>query len=114
MRRVLVYALIIAAILFLLLELYAATRWMGHAGGLGAAFDHFWDVLRSDWMAQIVVSDHLVIAGIALIALWLDAARRGWGVRRRIILGIVFIVLGSPALLAYIAWRINGQRAVPA
>jgi hypothetical protein len=29
-------------------------------------------------MVRIVVSDHLVIAGLILIGLWLDAARRKW------------------------------------
>jgi hypothetical protein len=40
--------------------------------------DHFWQGVHSGWMVRIVVSDHLAIAGLVLIGLWLDAARRKW------------------------------------
>lgn len=58
-------------------------------------------------MAQIVVSDHLVIAGSVLVAVWIDAGRLDWGTGRRIFLAVAFIGLGSPALLAYLAWRLG-------
>ena len=110
MRRTGVALLCLAALLFLSWEAYAAIRWVAEAGGLAPAFRHFWTALRSDWMAQIVVSDHLVIAGMVLIGLWLDAARIGWEVWQRLTLALAFIALGTPALLTYMAWRL-GTRA---
>ena len=78
---------------------------MAQTGGLYAAPGHLWDTIRSDWMALIVVSDHLVIAGTVLIALLVDAGRLGWSVAGRGALAAAFIGLGTPALLAYLAWR---------
>lgn len=80
MRRTVVTLLCTVALLFLLWEAYAAIRWVAEAGTLAWAFDHFWSALQSDWMAKIVVSDHLFIAGTVLVALWSDAERIDWGV----------------------------------
>jgi uncharacterized membrane protein len=99
--------LLAGAAFFLLWELYATVRWVREAGGIGNAFDHLYRTLRSDWMAQIVVSDHLVIAATVLVTLWIDAGRFGWKTGRRIFLALAFIGLGSPTLLAYLAWRLG-------
>lgn len=113
MRRTVVTLLCTVALLFLLWEAYAAIRWVAEAGTLAWAFDHFWSALQSDWMAKIVVSDHLFIAGTVLVALWSDAERIDWGVWRRLALALAFIALGTPALLTYIAWRLGTRsRAV--
>jgi hypothetical protein len=100
-------ALIALAALFLTWEIFAVTRWIRQAGGIGSGFRHLWVALRSDWMALIVVSDHLVIAGTVLVLLLLDAANQGWRMSRLILLVVGFIGLGSPTLLLYIAWRMK-------
>jgi hypothetical protein len=107
MRSTVRAGLIILALFFLGWELYAFLHWLRQTGGLGQGFEHLWRTLRSDWMALIVVSDHLVIAGTVLIAIWLDAKRLGWQLSRRILLALAFIALGSPALLLYLAWRLG-------
>jgi hypothetical protein len=107
MTRALRGALIVLAILFLGWELVGAVQWLREADGVGAGFAHLWQALRSDWMALIVVSDHLVIAGAVLLGLWLDAGRLGWPLGRRLLLSLAFVALGSPALLAYVAWRLG-------
>jgi len=107
MRQLLRLLLVASAFFFLIWEAYAALRWIGQAGGIRPAAAHFWNTLRSDWMTLIVVSDHLVIAGAVLIALWVDATRLGWLLRRRVLLTIAFVGLGSPTLLVYLAWRIG-------
>lgn len=107
MRRLVRSVLTALAALFLAWEIYAAVRWVREAGGVGRAFEHFWASLSSDWMALIVVSDHLVIAGAVLIALWIDATRLGWLLRQRVCMAIAFVALGSPALLIYVAWRMG-------
>ena len=107
MRRVLPALLVALAVLFLAWELIAVVQWIRQSGGLGSGFRHFGQAIGSDWMARIVVSDHLVIAGTVLIALWLDAARLGWRLGMQVILAVGFIGLGSPTLLLYLAWRLR-------
>jgi hypothetical protein len=107
MRQLIRFVLVASALLFLVWEVYAAVRWVTTAGGIGPAFDHWWSSQRSDWMALIVLSDHAVIAGTVLIALWIDAGRLGWLFRRRVLLAAAFVALGSPTLLVYLAWRIG-------
>jgi hypothetical protein len=99
--------LLVLAFAFLLWELVAVILWVRQSGGLPHAPGHFWRALRSDWMALLVVSDHIVVAGTVLIALWIDAKRVGWRLSRRFGLGAAFIALGSPAMLAYLAWRLK-------
>ncbi|HYC31334.1 MAG TPA: hypothetical protein VEB59_03545 [Gemmatimonadales bacterium] len=107
--------LLVLAALFLGWELVATVLWLGQTGGIGEGFAHLWQALRSDWMALIVVSDHLLVAGTVLIGLWLDTRRLGWRLARRLLLAVAFVALGSPALLAYLAWRMGrGDRAAVA
>jgi hypothetical protein len=97
--------LVALAVLFLVWELLAVILWAHQSGGLGHAPKHFWRALRSDWMALLVVSDHLAVAGVVLVALWRDAIAKRWPLAGRFALAAAFIVLGSPALLMYLAWR---------
>lgn len=100
-------ALLISAVLFLAWELFGAVQWFRQTGGFSPGFDHLWQTLRTDWMALLVVSDHLVIASTVLVGLWLDATRLGWRVSRRLLLALAFVALGSPTLLTYLAWRMG-------
>jgi hypothetical protein len=99
--------LLVLAFAFLMWELIAVILWVRQSGGLPHAPGHFWQTLRSDWMALLVVSDHLVVAGTVLVALWIDAKRVGWRLARRSGLVVAFVALGSPAMLAYLAWRLK-------
>ena len=86
-------------------ELTGALLWIHDAGSVGTAAAQTWDRLSSDWFLLIVVTDHLVIAGVALLWVLSDSARRGWSVGKRLALVAVFIGLGTPALLGYLAQR---------
>ena len=117
MRQEIRGALVGIAIAFLAWEAYGAFRWAVDAGGLGAAARQFWEGLRGDWMLLIVITDHLLLAGIALVILWGDAARQAWTPAHRALLAVAFIALGSPVVLGYLAWRLAkapGIRADPA
>jgi hypothetical protein len=114
MRGIVRRALLIGAVLFLAWELFGAVQWLRQTGGVGPGSDHLWQTLRSDWMALIVVSDHLVIATAVLVGLWLDATSLGWRVSRRLLLALAFVALGSPTLLAYLAWRMGRGEPVGA
>jgi hypothetical protein len=107
MRHRIRAALVMLAIAFLLWEAYGAFRWVVDAGGLGPAARHFWVSLRDEWMLLIVVSDHLLLAGIALVILWVDATRLALTVAHRALLAVAFIALGSPIVLGYLAWRLG-------
>ena len=99
----------VAAGAFLLWEAFGAARWVGAAGGIGVAFGHLWRTIRSDWMALVVVTDHLVIAACALLWMWRDAAGRGWPAGRPLGWAALFVALGWPRLLAFLPQR--GARA---
>ena len=100
--------LLVLALAFLAWELVVVSLWVRQSGGLPKAPGHFWHQLRSDWMALLVVSDHLVVASAVLVGLWLDAKRVGWNLSHRLGLAIAFVVLGSPAMLLYLSWRVKG------
>ena len=114
MRQRIRGALVVLAIAFLAWEAYGAVRWVADAGGVGAAARQFWVRLRDDWMLLIVVSDHLLLAGIALVILWMDATRQAWTLAQRVLLALAFIALGSPVVLGYLAWRLGKPPGLPA
>ena len=105
-------ALVVLAIAFRTWEAYGAFRWVVDAGGPGEAARQFWAFLRADWMVLLVVTDHLLLAGIALVLLWVDATRRAWTLAHRTLLALAFIALGSPVLLGYLAWRLGKPPAL--
>ena len=113
MRDLVRRTLVVIALGFLAWEAYAAVRWIRDAGGLGAAAGRFWDLLRSDWMLAIVVTDQLVIAGVVLVLLWIDSRQEGWSPGRRLLLAAGFITLGTPAFLTYLAWRLRPRDVQP-
>jgi len=104
--------LLLGAGLFLAWEAYGAARWVLDAGGIGSAASRFWTLLASDWMILLFVTDHLVLAAIVLVLLWLDAARRAWSLPRRLLLATAFVALGSPVVLAYLARRPAGDGGI--
>ena len=109
MREFLPTALFALALLFLGWEVYGFLNWLRQTGGLSSGFNHLWQTLRTDRMALIVVADHLVIAGTVLVLMLVDAARLGWSPSRRILLAVLFVALGSPTLLVYLAWRLGSR-----
>lgn len=102
MRRILLW---VGAFAFAAWELGSVILWVRAAGSLAAARDLTWDRLRSDWYLLIVVTDHLVIAGILLLWIWVDMGRRRWSLAPRLAWLVVIIALGTPGVLAYLAER---------
>jgi hypothetical protein len=101
-RRILLW---VGALAFASWELVGVLLWVGAAGSLGVARDQTWARLRSDWYLLIVVTDHLVIAGVVLLWVWGDMGRRGWSLPTRLAWLVTLIALGTPTLLAYLAER---------
>ena len=101
-RRALLWA---GAIVFLLWEAYAAATWIAQGGGLAGAASLTWQRVRDDWFLLILVSDHAVIAGTALVWILVDAREHGWSVGKCVAYAVAYIALGSPALLGYLAER---------
>ena len=101
-RRLALWA---GALAFALWELVAVVRWIGSAGSFEWAISYTWSRLRSDWLLLILLTDHLVIAASAMLWVWLDARRRAWSVAARLVWCVLFVALGTPALLGYLAER---------
>ena len=110
-RRTLCLGLLTLACTFLAWEAFGAIQWVLAAGGVGPAAREFWARLTSDWMLIVVVTDHLLLAGIVLVLMWVDAGRIGWAVSRRFLLVAAFVALGSPVVLWYLAWRLRDPDA---
>ncbi len=102
MRRILLW---VGALAFAGWELVGVLLWVGAAGSLGVASAQTWERLRSDWYLLIVVTDHLVIAGVVLLWVWGDMGQRGWSLRIRLAWLAALIALGTPTLLVYLAER---------
>ena len=109
-RRTLRAGLLALALAFLAWEAFGAVRWVLDAGGPGPAAKQFWASLTGDWMLLLVVTDHLLLAGVVLVLVWLDAAKAGWNIGRRVGLAAAFVALGSPAILWYLASRVQAAR----
>jgi hypothetical protein len=79
--------------------------WLSEYGSITSAAQHFLDTIRSDWMVTLFMGD-LMIIGL-LVCIWVvkDAGKRGWRGYKRWGWTVLFVVLGSPALLLYLALR---------
>ncbi|MGE5925722.1 MAG: hypothetical protein ACM357_00080 [Gemmatimonadota bacterium] len=106
-RRTVRGGLLALALVFLAWEAFGAARWVIAAGGPGPAASQLWAHLRSDWMLLVVVTDHLLLAAIVLVVVWVDATKAGWSIGRRLGLTAAFVALGSPAILWYVARRLQ-------
>jgi hypothetical protein len=106
-RRTLRAGLLTLAVVFLCWEAFGAVRWVADAGGLGLAAKQFWAHLTDDWMLLIVVTDHLLLAGVVLVVVWLDAVKAGWKIGSRLGVTAAFVALGSPVILWYLAARLQ-------
>ncbi len=114
-RPTLRIGLLVLACAFLAWEAFGALQWVLDAGGLDPAARQFWARFTSDWMLLVVVTDHLLLAGIVLVLMWMDAGRVGWALPRRLLLVAAFVGLGSPVVLTYLAWRMREpDAALPA
>ncbi|MBI5445127.1 MAG: DUF2834 domain-containing protein [Deltaproteobacteria bacterium] len=79
--------------------------WLAQGGGVRAAVLHFLEAVRSDWMVVLFVNDLLVLLLLASVWVWADGRRRRVPAGRRGLWVAAVLLLGSPALLLYLAFR---------
>jgi hypothetical protein len=79
--------------------------WMSEYGSIMIAVRHFVDAILSDWMVTLFMSDLVIIGLLACLWVLKDAKDRGWSGYKRWGWTVLFVVLGSPALLIYLALR---------
>lgn len=87
----------------------ASVLWIGGHGEPDAAFWHFWNTLRSDWMLILIVTDMAVFTAAALV--WAAADLRRRGATPVVTVGwlIPMLLLGSAVLLLYLARRTESR-----
>ena len=102
MRRLALWA---GAVLFAGWELAGLILWLREVDGLGPGLSQLWASVLQDKMLLVVVTDHLAIAGVALLWVWCDTRRRRWPLGQRLLWAGAFVVVGTPALLGYLAER---------
>jgi hypothetical protein len=95
--------LVLAFIAFIVTNATAGF-WIEDAGwSISDAIRHFMDAAHSDWLLVSLLI-HTGVFTIAGIAWWLrEMRRRGWSRRRRGWWIVALVVLGAPALLAWLA-----------
>ena len=104
-------ALLAAAAAFFAWENAAAARWLRAHDSLGDGVAHAWAALRDDWLVLLVFTDACVFALCALVWLARDLRGRGARPRGRALWLAATLVLGSPALLVYLARRHPARQA---
>lgn len=102
MRRV---SLLVAAALFFVWENVAAARWLAAHDGLGAGLAHAWATLRQDALVLLVWTDLAVFALLAIAWLARDTRARALSPARRAGWLVGTVLIGSPVLLTYLAFR---------
>lgn len=105
--------LVIAAVLFFVWLNVATVMWLRDAGSLSEALAHLWTTVRADWMLVAILTDAGVFVLLGLTWLWHNARERGCSTLRRLAWVAAVVVLGSPALLVYLAVSAREAR-VPA
>jgi hypothetical protein len=95
----------LAAILIFTWFNVATYWWVNDFDSIGSAVRSTWRLMTGNWMWLIIISDSLIF--LTLIFVWLlrDAAHRGWTGFRRWLWIPAILLLGSPALLAYVLLR---------
>jgi hypothetical protein len=106
MRRAL---LLLSAAAFFVWENVATARWLRAHDGVAAGLAHAWAALRQDDLVLLVWTDMGVFTILAFAWLAHDLGRRRAPVARRVAWIAGTFVLGSPALLVYLALRGPGD-----
>ena len=102
MRRPLLLA---AAATFFAVENAVTVRWLAMHGGVGAGLAHAWTAVREDAMVLLVAADMGIFTLAALVWFARDLAEREVAPSRRVAWLAATLVVGSPALLVYLALR---------
>lgn len=100
--------IVIAALIFLWF-LVATSWWIDSFTSVSEAIAQTWQMIIDNWMILIILSDAFVF--VILIFVWVvrDARARGWSGYRRWGWIPAMMMLGSPALLIYLALRPDKQ-----
>ena len=100
----------LAAALVLIWFNIATYWWVSSFGSVGTAISQTWNLISTNWMIMIILTDSLIF--LCLIFAWLvsDAKRRGWTGYKRWGWIAAILALGSPALIMYVVLRPDQKR----
>lgn len=93
--------LLVPALLFLVWEVAAVARWFA----AGASVARSWEAAVADPMAFLFLTDGMMFAAIGIAWMGVDLRKRGATAGRCAAWVSAGIVVGSPVLLAYLAYR---------
>ena len=93
--------LLVPAALMAAWIVYGTVRWIAE----GASIARSWEAATADWMTGVFLSDGMAFAAVCLVGVVLDLRRRG--ARPAAIAGwtLGILVMGTAALLTYLALR---------
>lgn len=101
-QRTMIY--VAAASIFIWFNV-ATYLWVTSFDSVAAAISQTWNLITTNWMILIILSDSLIFLCLILAWLVVDAKRRGWTGYRRWGWIAAILALGSPALIVYLVLR---------
>ena len=99
--------LLVPAALMAAWIVYGTARWIAD----GASIARSWQAATTDWMTAVFLSDGMAFAAVASIAVLVDLRRRGARAGAFVGWSVGLLLLGTAALLTYIALRPADERA---
>lgn len=99
------WILIAVAVVIFIWFLVGTSWWVNSFDSTGEAIFQTWQSMLNNWMILVILSDAFLF--VVLIFAWVlgDAKRRGWKGFKRWAWIPAMMMLGSPALLIYLAVR---------
>lgn len=101
-QRTMIY--VAAASIFIWFNV-ATYLWVTSFDSVAAAISQTWNLITTNWMILIILSDSLIFLCLILAWLVVDAKRRGWTGYRRWGWIAAILALGSPPLIVYLVLR---------
>lgn len=99
--------LLVPAALMAAWILYGTARWIAD----GASVAGSWRAATADWMTAVFLSDGMAFGAVCLVAVVRDLRRRGARPVSLVGWTLGILVMGTAALLTYIALRPADERA---
>lgn len=98
-------SLLIISIAILIFDAVALIIWISKTPDMFNDIKIFYDYIMSNMFSLVIFADLLVFSIIAIIWMYYDSTRRKMKFQFRIIIIILAIIIGSPVLLIYLAFR---------
>jgi len=99
------FPLVVLSIAILIFDAVALNIWLLKTANFINDIRIFYDYVMSNMFVLVIFADLLVFSIIAIIWMYFDSTRRKMNFTYRIIYIFLALIIGSPVLLMYLAFR---------